>query len=130
VEELSLPLVLRRIVEAAARVAGARYAALGVLGPDGLLEQFVHSGIDQDAATLIGQLPQGRGVLGAVIAHPDPIRLDVIADDPRSSGFPPGHPPMTGFLGVPVRVRDVVYGNLYLTDRRDGRTFTDEDVEL
>lgn len=130
VGELSLPVVLRRLVESAATVAGARYAALGVLGPDGLLEQFVHTGMDEDAVTAIGHLPEGRGVLGAVIAHPDPIRLDAITEDPRSSGFPPGHPPMSRFLGVPVRVRDVVYGNLYLTDRTDGQAFTDEDVGL
>lgn len=92
VGELSLPLVLRRIVEAAARVAEARYAALGVLGPDGMLEQFVHTGMDDAAVSEIGHLPQGRGVLGAVIAHPGPTRLDTIADDPRSSGFPAGHP--------------------------------------
>lgn len=130
VSELSLPVVLGRIVEAAAKVAGAEYAALGVLGPNGLLEQFVHRGMDDSVVKGISHLPRGRGVLGAVIAHPDPIRLDTIADDPRSSGFPVGHPPMTGFLGVPVRVRDVVYGNLYLADRRDGHSFTDEDVEL
>ncbi len=130
VGELSLPLVLRRIVEAAAKVAGAHYAALGVLGPDGMLEQFVHTGMDDAAVERIGHLPEGRGVLGAVIADRGAIRLDTIADDPRSSGFPPGHPPMTSFLGVPVRVRDVVYGNLYLSDRSDGHTFSDEDVDL
>ena len=130
VGELSLPLVLRRIVEAAAKVVGARYAALGVLGPDGLLEQFVHTGMDEETVRRIGHLPQGHGVLGAVIAQREPIRLDRIADDPRSSGFPPGHPPMDSFVGVPIRGRDVVYGNLYLTDRRDGESFTDEDVDL
>ncbi len=130
VGELSLPLVLRRIVEAAAKVVGARYAALGVLGPDGLLEQFVHTGMDEETVRRIGHLPQGHGVLGAVIAQREPIRLDRIADDPRSSGFPPGHPPMDSFLGVPIRGRDEVYGNLYLTDRRDGESFTDEDVDL
>jgi signal transduction histidine kinase len=130
VGDLELPVVLRRIVDAAATVAGARYAALGVIGPDGTLEQFVHTGMDAETVRDIGHLPRGRGVLGAVIAHPDPIRLASIADDSRSSGFPPGHPPMTGFLGVPLRSRDLVFGNLYLTDRVDGRPFTDEDVEL
>jgi signal transduction histidine kinase len=101
-----------------------------VIGPDGSLEQFVHTGMDAATVGAIGHLPRGRGVLGAVIAHPGPIRLASIAEDPRSSGFPAGHPPMTSFLGVPVRSRDVVYGNLYLTDRLDGRPFTDEDVEL
>jgi signal transduction histidine kinase len=130
VGELSLPLVLRRIVAAAAKVSGARYAALGVLGADGKLEQFLHTGMDELTVSRIGDLPHGRGVLGAVIDHPEPIRLDRIADDSRSSGFPPGHPPMVSFLGVPVRGRDLVYGNLYLTDRRDGRRFTDEDIDL
>ena len=89
VSELSLPLVLRRIVEAAAKVAGARYAALGVLGPDGLLEQFVHRGMEESVVGEIEHLPRGRGVLGAVIAHPDPIRLDAIADDPgRRASLP------------------------------------------
>jgi signal transduction histidine kinase len=130
VADLTLPVVLRRIVEAAATVVQARYAALGVLGPDGSLEQFVHTGMDAETVQAIGHLPQGRGVLGAVIAHPSPIRLAPIAEDPRSSGFPAGHPPMSTFLGVPVRSRDRVFGNLYLTDRLDGRPFTDEDVEL
>ncbi len=130
VGELSLPLVLRRLVEAAASVSRARYAALGVLGPGGLLEQFVHTGMDDAAVAAIGHLPEGRGVLGAVIDDHGPIRLDRIAADPRSSGFPPGHPPMTRFLGVPVRCRGVVYGNLYLTDPQHGQTFTEEDVEL
>jgi signal transduction histidine kinase len=130
VGDLTLPVVLRRIVDAATIVAGARYAALGVIAPDGTLEQFVHTGMDTETVRGIGHLPKGQGVLGAVIAHPDPIRLTSIADDPRSSGFPVGHPPMTGFLGVPVRSRDRVFGNLYLTDRLDGRPFNDEDVEL
>jgi signal transduction histidine kinase len=130
VGDLALPVVLRRIVDAAATVAGARYAALGVIGPDGSLEQFVHTGMDSATADAIDHLPRGRGVLGAVIADADPIRLASIANDPRSSGFPAGHPPMTAFLGVPVRSRDLVFGNLYLTDRVDGRPFTVEDVEL
>ena len=130
VGELSLPRVLRRIVNAAREVAEARYAALGVIGADGLLEQFVHAGMDSETVAAIGDLPRGRGVLGAVIAHPDPIRLRSIDDDPRSSGFPASHPPMTSFLGVPVRSRSQVFGNLYLTDRTDGREFTNEDVEL
>lgn len=130
VGELSLPGVLRRIVEAAREIADARYAALGMIGADGLLEQFVHTGMDTETVTAIGELPRGRGVLGALIQHPEPIRLQRIADDPRSSGFPPGHPPMTSFLGVPIRSRDAAYGNLYLTNRRDGGEFTVEDEEL
>lgn len=130
VQELSLPAVLRRIVDTARDVAGARYAALGVIGADGLLEQFLHVGMAEDVVHAIGELPKGRGVLGALIEDPQPIRLPRIADDPRSSGFPAGHPPMTTFLGVPIRSRDAVFGNLYLTDRTDGGAFTAEDEEL
>jgi signal transduction histidine kinase len=130
VQELSLPAVLHRIVDTARDVAGARYAALGVIGADGLLEQFLHVGLDDDAVQAIGELPKGRGVLGALIEDPKPIRLTRIADDPRSSGFPDHHPAMTTFLGVPIRSRDAVFGNLYLTDRIDGGPFTAEDEEL
>ncbi|MGO4602815.1 GAF domain-containing sensor histidine kinase [Terrabacter sp. 2YAF2] len=130
VSELALPGVLRRIVEAARAVAGARYAALGVLGADGLLEQFIHSGMDNDTVERIGHLPTGRGVLGALIEQPRPIRLHAISDDPRSVGFPPGHPPMQGFLGVPVRSRGEVFGNLYLAERVDGADFSSDDEDL
>jgi signal transduction histidine kinase len=130
VQELSLPAVLRRIVETARDVAGARYAALGVIGADGTLEQFLHVGLGEEEVRAIGELPKGRGVLGALIEDPKAIRLTRIADDPRSSGFPNGHPPMTTFLGVPIRSRDSVFGNLYLTDRADGGPFTAEDEEL
>ena len=130
VQELSLPAVLHRIVNTARDVADARYAALGVIGADGLLEQFLHVGLDEEKVQAIGELPKGRGVLGALIEDPKPIRLTRIADDPRSSGFPAGHPPMTTFLGVPIRSRDSVFGNLYLTDRIDGGPFTAEDEEL
>src|SRR5215216_465710 len=130
VQELSLPAVLHRIVATARDVADARYAALGVIGADGLLEQFLHVGLDEEKVRAIGELPKGRGVLGALIEDPKPIRLTRIAEDPRSSGFPAGHPPMTTFLGVPIRSRDSVFGNLYLTDRIDGGPFTAEDEEL
>jgi signal transduction histidine kinase len=130
VQELSLPAVLHRIVDTARDVADARYAALGVIGADGLLEQFLHVGVDEETVQAIGGLPKGRGVLGALIEDPQPIRLTRIADDPRSSGFPDGHPPMSTFLGVPIRSRDSVFGNLYLTDRVDGGPFTAEDEEL
>jgi signal transduction histidine kinase len=130
VQELSLPAVLRRLVATAKDVSGARYAALGVIGGDGMLEQFLHVGMDDDTVRAIGELPKGRGVLGALIGDPKPIRLNRIGEDPRSSGFPDGHPQMTSFLGVPIRSRDVVFGNLYLTDRADGGTFTAEDEEL
>jgi len=130
VQELSLPAVLRRIVETARDVAGARYAALGVIGADGWLEQFLHVGMDEDTVRAIGELPKGRGVLGALIKDPKPTQLTRIANDPRSSGFPEDHPPMSTFLGVPIHSRDSVFGNLYLTDRTDGGPFTAEDEEL
>ena len=130
VSELALPAVLRRIVEAARTVAGARYAALGVIGIDGRLEQFIHSGMDPELVEVIGHLPTGRGVLGALIEEPEPIRLHAVSDDPRSVGFPAGHPPMHGFLGVPVRSRGEVFGNLYLAERVDGADFTSDDEDL
>src|SRR5512133_2967207 len=138
VQELSLPAVLRRIVNTAKDLSGARYAALGVIGADGLLEEFLHEGLDEDAIRGIGgsmsepchDLPRGRGVLGALIKYPKPIRLARIVDDPRSSGFPADHPQMTTLLGVPIRSRDSVFGNLYLTDRADGSSFSAEDEEL
>jgi len=130
VSELSLPAVLRQIVQSARETAGARYAALGVIGSDGLVEEFIHVGIDDTTVAAIGDLPKGRGLLGALIGHAEPIRLPRITDDPRYSGFPPAHPPMTTFLGVSIRNRDQVFGNLYLTDRLDGNDFTAEDEEL
>jgi two-component system, NarL family, sensor histidine kinase DevS len=130
VRELSLPAVLRQIAQSARETAGAQYAALGVIGSDGLLEEFIHVGMDDITVAAIGDLPKGRGLLGTLIEHPEPIRLPHITDDSRSSGFPVGHPPMTTFLGVPIRNRDRVFGNLYLTNRRDGNNFTAEDEEL
>jgi signal transduction histidine kinase len=127
--ELDLPVVLRHIVEAACKLVRARYGALGVLAPRGGLQEFVHIGIDDVTAATIGPLPSGKGLLGAVIDNPHPIRLAVMADDPRSVGFPANHPPMSSFLGVPIRVRDEVFGNLYLTEAEKGE-FTGEDEEL
>lgn len=129
VEPIELAEVLRRIVEAAVRLVDAEYGALGVLAPQGGLEEFIHVGMPDDMVHRIGHLPEGRGLLGALIDHPDPIRLHEIGEDPRSVGFPVGHPPMHSFLGVPVRVRDEIFGNLYLTNRADG-DFSEEDVEL
>jgi signal transduction histidine kinase len=126
---LSLPVVLHRIVEAARELVGARYAALGVLTPDDGLAEFVHDGMPAELVARIGHLPEGKGLLGALIEDPQAIRLDRIADDPRSCGFPPHHPPMTSFLGVPIRIRDEVFGNLYLAESSRG-TFTAEDEEL
>ncbi len=123
---LELPVTLRQIVEAAAALADARYAALGVIGPDKSLVEFVYTGIDEATRQRIGNLPSGRGVLGTLIRDPRPIRLADIADHPDSYGFPPHHPPMHTFLGVPVRVRDEVFGNLYLAEKRSGE-FTAED---
>jgi signal transduction histidine kinase len=128
--ELSVPLVLRQLVAAARDLLGARYAALGVLGRDGGLEQFVHAGMDDELAARIGDLPRGRGILGLLISEPVPIRLADLSAHPASAGFPPGHPPMTGFLGVPVRIGEEVFGNLYLTERSGGGEFTAEDEEL
>ncbi|WAB83909.1 GAF domain-containing protein [Microcella daejeonensis] len=129
VEELDLATVLRRLVEAAVALVGGRYGALGVIGCDGRIEEFIHVGMPDDVVSLLGDLPQGRGLLGALIDDPRPIRVSDLGDDPRSVGFPAGHPPMRSFLGVPVRVRDAVYGNLYISESRSGR-FTPEDQEL
>ncbi|WP_159622526.1 GAF domain-containing sensor histidine kinase [Ruania rhizosphaerae] len=129
VSHLELPEVLRRLTEVAVELVDARYGALGVLAPDGWLEEFVHVGMDPGTVERIGRLPEGRGVLGALITHPEPIRLQHIADDPRSVGFPDGHPPMASFLGVPIRIREEVFGNLYLAEKRGG-DFTDEDEGL
>ncbi len=129
--ELSLDALLHRLVEAAAELTGARYAALGVIDASGTeLEQFVTHGIDADLRAEIGALPRGRGVLGVLIREATPLRLHDLAEDPRSVGFPPGHPPMRSFLGVPISLRGVAYGNLYLTEKGGGEDFTDEDEEL
>jgi signal transduction histidine kinase len=125
--ELSLPALLQKIVAIACTVADARYGALGVLGKDGMIEDFITHGVTQEERDRIGHIPVGRGILGALIHDARPLRLTRIGDDPRSAGFPPNHPPMTSFLGVPVRVRDHVYGNLYLTEKRGAEEFTEED---
>ena len=128
---LVLATVLRRTVRAARELVGARYAALGVVDPGGGLIDFLHEGMPADAVERIGDLPQGKGLLGALVDDPTPIRLTRLGEDPRSAGFPPGHPPMTSFLGAPIHVRGELYGNLYLTDsvRPDG-AFTAEDEQL
>ncbi|WP_372511873.1 GAF domain-containing protein [Frankia umida] len=129
--DLRLPVLLRLIVEAACELLDARYGAIGVLTPDRRrLEEFIHVGMDTDAAERIGHLPTGHGLLGALIDDPRPRRAEDIARDPHAAGFPPGHPAMRTFLGVPILVRGEVFGNLYLTDRRDGQPFTAEDEEL
>jgi GAF domain-containing protein len=116
-------------VDAARELTGAKYAALGIIAPSGGLSEFVHSGMPAETVERIGHLPQGKGLLGALIEDPRPIRLGRIADDPRSSGFPDEHPPMGSFLGVPIRIRAEVFGNLYLTESAKG-AFTSEDEEL
>ena len=129
--ELSLDGVLQRIVEAAALVTGARYAALGVIDPSGTsLERFVTYGIDDETRAVIGDLPRGRGILGALITDARTLRLHDLSEDPRSVGFPAGHPPMRAFLGTPIVLRGVAYGNLYLTEKEDGTDFDEEDEEL
>ncbi|WP_110241571.1 GAF domain-containing protein [Nocardioides gilvus] len=130
VGDLNLTSVLERIVVVACHLVDAPYGALGVIAADGTgVQDFIHSGIDEETVRRIGHLPQGRGLLGALIDDPRPIRLRVIGDDPRSVGFPPGHPEMKGFLGVPIRVRGEIFGNLYLASPREGN-FTPEDEEL
>jgi signal transduction histidine kinase len=130
VSDLDLPALLRQIVESAVDLVGARYGALGVVAVEGVgLDQFIHVGIDADTTTAIGHLPEGKGLLGLLIEEPEAIRLDDLACHPRSVGFPEHHPPMQGFLGVPLRVRDEVFGNLYLT-RPDHHPFTSDDEQV
>ncbi|MFF2009567.1 GAF domain-containing protein [Streptomyces sp. NPDC058195] len=125
--ELDLPQVLRRIVEAAVVVVDAEYGALGVVGEGTRLAQFLPVGVTAEQREAIGPLPEGHGILGELIRHPEPLRLVELSEHPSSYGFPPNHPPMHSFLGVPVRVRDTVFGNLYLTQKRGGRAFDAED---
>ncbi len=131
VAELDLEAVLGQVLEAARDLTGARYAALGILDEDKReLERFLFTGIDDETRVRIGPLPRGHGILGELIRHPEPLRLDRISDHPRSYGFPAEHPPMTSFVGVPVMIRGEVFGNLYLTDKEGGVPFeaTDEDL--
>ncbi|MCW2714802.1 MAG: two-component sensor [Frankiales bacterium] len=125
--DLELQTVLRRITEAASTLVDARYGALGVIGADGQLSQFITVGIDEAEHARIGSLPRGQGILGVLIRDPHPLRLDDIGKDPAAFGFPPNHPPMASFLGVPIRIRDEVFGNLYLTEKRGGGPFDEED---
>ena len=127
---LELDVTLKTIVHTAIDLVDARYGALGVRGHDHELVEFIYEGIDAKTHELIGPLPSGRGVLGHLIDEPKPIRLDNITQHPASVGFPPNHPPMRTFLGVPVRIRDEVYGNLYLTDKADGQPFSEDDEVL
>lgn len=128
--DLDLETVLRRIVEAAKTLVDCRYAALGVIGEDGQLAEFVPVGMSLDEISKIAEWPHGRGLLGLLIQQPQTLRLPDIADHPASYGFPPGHPPMRRFLGVPIRVRDDVFGNLYLTEKSGGREFDSQDEAI
>lgn len=126
--ELELDAILSTIVEAAARVTGARYAALGVIGPDQTITRFITHGADEQTIRAIGHYPTGKGLLGLLIRDPRVLRLQSLSDHPASSGFPEHHPPMTSFLGGPVRSGGRVYGNIYLTDKSEG--FTEQDERL
>jgi two-component system, NarL family, sensor histidine kinase DevS len=127
--ELSLPAVLQRIVELAAEVTDARYGALGVLGPDGRIIEFVTHGVTAEQRAHIGALPVGRGLLGALITDARPLRTREISQDPRSVGFPPNHPEMHSFLGAPVKARGRVFGNVYLTEKQGAEEFSEEDEQ-
>ncbi|WP_276821838.1 GAF domain-containing sensor histidine kinase, partial [Mycolicibacterium mageritense] len=127
---LELDETLRTIVHTAINLVDARYGALGVRGHDHELVEFIYEGIDEEMREQIGHLPEGRGVLGVLIDDPKPIRLENISHHVASVGFPPNHPPMRTFLGVPVRIRDEVFGNLYLTEKADGQPFSEDDEVL
>ena len=129
--DVELPELLRALITEACSLVGARYGALGVLNEQRTsLEQFLTVGLGDGAERAIGTRPTGRGVLGLLITDPVPLRLDHLSQHPDSYGFPANHPPMTSFLGVPVKVRDEVYGNLYLTDKIGAERFSDEDEAL
>ena len=129
--ELTLASLLRRLIETAVELTGARYGAMGVIDRAGTgLEEFITVGIDDETQATIGELPRGRGVLGVLIGDRRPLRLLALADDPRSVGFPPGHPPMASFLGCPITLRGAAFGNLYLTEKKGREGFSEEDEEL
>ena len=128
--DLDLETVLRRIVETATRLVDASYGALGVIGQERTLVQFIPVGLTGEEIARIEHWPHGLGLLGLLIKDARPLRLARISDHPESHGFPPGHPPMGGFLGVPIRVRDAVFGNLYLTEKRGGAEFDEEDEAI
>ncbi|HEU5104640.1 MAG TPA: GAF domain-containing protein, partial [Solirubrobacterales bacterium] len=126
--ELDLESVLRSVVEAARELTGAEYAALGVLDRDRKeLERFIYLGIDDETRRAIGNLPRGRGLLGELIREPSPLRLRDVNQHPHAYGFPPGHPPMHSFLGVPITIRGEAYGNLYMTEKRGAEEFDEAD---
>ncbi len=128
--DLSLPVLLQRVVQSACDLVGARYGALGVIGPDRLLSEFITVGLDAKTIEAIGPYPRGKGILGLLISDPRPLRLAELNEHPQAVGFPANHPPMKSFLGVPVRVGEQVFGNLYLTEKIQQPAFTAEDEEL
>jgi signal transduction histidine kinase len=128
--EFDIDAVLQRIANVAREVVAARYAAVGVLGDDGLLTRFVYSGIDRVTADRIGELPVGRGLLGVLIQGGRPLRAHEISEHPDSYGFPPNHPPMHSFLGVPIIVRERIFGRLYMTEKEDGHEFSKDDERI
>ncbi len=129
--DLDLHGLLQRIVDSAAALVDARFGALGVLDESrARLSEFVTTGLDDDTRAKIGRLPEGKGILGLLVVEGKPIRLADLGAHPDSVGFPPHHPPMTSFLGVPIRLRDDVFGNLYLTDKRSAAEFTEVDEQL
>src|SRR6266536_4039083 len=125
--QLSLPAILQRLADLAVELTEARYGALGVLGRDGMLVDFITTGMTEDQRRAIGHLPVGRGILGVLIRDVRPLRLVDLTQDPRSVGFPPNHPPMRSFLGAPVVARGLVYGNLYLTEKQGAEEFDADD---
>src|SRR5918995_4698072 len=129
--DLDLPAMLERIIEAAVELVDARYGALGVLDDTRTrLAQFITVGLDDETYNAIGHLPEGHGILGLLIVDAKPLRLPDLREHPDSYGFPPNHPPMRSFLGVPILLRDQVFGNLYLTDKVSSEVFSDVDEEL
>ncbi|TXG92961.1 GAF domain-containing protein [Rhodococcus rhodnii] len=129
---LELDSTLQRIVQSATTLLDCRYGALGVRSPDGGLSEFVYEGIDPEQRSIMGHLPEGRGILGLLIRHPHPkpLRLENLGDHPASIGFPPNHPPMHSFLGMPIMMREHVFGSIYLTEKHGGRTFTEVDESM
>jgi len=127
---LDLESTLRRIVSTAMDLVDARYGAMGVIGPGGELEQFIPLGMSDEEIAAVEHWPEGRGLLGILIKEPKTLRLSCISEHPESAGFPPGHPPMRTFLGVPIRVRNEVFGNLYLTEKRNNAVFDEEDEAI
>jgi signal transduction histidine kinase len=130
--DLDVDSVLQRIVRVACQLADAQYGAIGVLGagPDRRLREFITHGLSDEERRQIGDLPRGHGILGVIIDSPEPLRLTTLGEHPKSYGFPPNHPPMNTFLGVPIRIRDTVFGNLYLTEKQSGEGFTPDDEEV